>query len=314
MGTRSVRIGGWELSLSRPARIRSHRTAGPDDSILEFIEPVPQPNIARRDPQQATAFVTTAQERGAEHARATGWQDDSELSDRVSSIPWYHTIELPDGRRTPGQFDHRALVPHYGMPHRLDGKRALDVATFDGFWAFEMERRGATVTAIDIESNADLDFPTRARSIVDAVPQHAPTGRGFALAHELLGSSVKRVISSVYDLSPDRHGSYDFVHCGDLLLHLREPLRALEAIRSVTAGEFLLSDVVDLHSPRGTFGPTVQYLGGWADVVWSIPSLDALGQMLEDAGFTDVKVNTVYSLTKTYEDRGLWRASITAKA
>jgi hypothetical protein len=37
------------------------------------------------------------------------------------------------------------LRPHlsnYPLPERLDGKRVLDVATFDGFWAFEPERMG----------------------------------------------------------------------------------------------------------------------------------------------------------------------------
>ena len=40
-------------------------------------------------------------------------------------------------------FDLRDYVDHYGLPERMDGMRALDVGTWDGFWAFEMERRGA---------------------------------------------------------------------------------------------------------------------------------------------------------------------------
>src|SRR5947209_12865855 len=105
-----------------------------------------------------------------------------------------------------------------------------------------------------------------------------PIGEGFRLAHEALGSAVTRVTSSVYSLSPETIGTFDFVHCGDLLLHLRDPLTALEHIRSVTRGRFLLSDVIDLHAERGRFGPTVQYLGGWEDVVWWVPSLDTLAQ------------------------------------
>jgi hypothetical protein len=29
-----------------------------------------------------------------------------------ADVPWYHTIELPDGSVTPGHYDHRVLVPH----------------------------------------------------------------------------------------------------------------------------------------------------------------------------------------------------------
>jgi len=40
-------------------------------------------------------------------------------------------------------------------------------------------------------------------------------------------------------------GAFDVVVCGSLLLHLREPLRALGAIRSVCTGQFLSTNQVD---------------------------------------------------------------------
>ena len=44
---------------------------------------------------------------------------------------------------------------------------------------------------------------------------------------------------SVYELDPGSIGTFDVVVCGSLLLHLRDPLRALEAIRAVCDGYFL---------------------------------------------------------------------------
>ena len=49
---------------------------------------------------------------------------------------WYHTIELAPGEVTPGLVDLRAVAPRV-LPARIEG-RALDVGTYDGFWAFEM--------------------------------------------------------------------------------------------------------------------------------------------------------------------------------
>ena len=64
---------------------------------------------------------------------------------------WYHTIELAPGVVTPGWFDTRPVSAKIPMPPSLAGKRCLDVGTFDGFWAFEMERRGAAETVgIDV--------------------------------------------------------------------------------------------------------------------------------------------------------------------
>ena len=57
---------------------------------------------------------------------------------------------------TPGWFDTRAVAPKLPFPERSTGKRCLDIGTFDGFWAFEMERRGADeVLAIDLLDPTD---------------------------------------------------------------------------------------------------------------------------------------------------------------
>ena len=80
----------------------------------------------------------------------TAWADcdDDELRDAVASREWYHTLELRPGIETPGWFDLRSLPAELPIPPALDGQRALDVGTFEGFWAFEMEGRGAEVMAI----------------------------------------------------------------------------------------------------------------------------------------------------------------------
>jgi tRNA (mo5U34)-methyltransferase len=299
------------LSVTVPERFagllrrRSGRTGE-----LSFIQPPPQPRVHLRDPRRALDFVGISNEPGAPSPDRAAADD---LAARVASMSWYHTIELPDGIVTPGRFDHRPLVGQYGLPDRMDGQSALDVATFDGFWAFEMERRGATVTAVDVDSTRDLDYPDLVQPLVRDIADMPAIGAGFRLAHEALGSAVERIGCSVYDLAPHETGMFDFVHCGDLLLHMRDPLTALARMRSVCRGRLLLSDSIDLDAPPVSAGPTVRYLGGWDDVVWWLPSLDALAQMVVDAGFRDVRVNAVYQLAKTYDEQGLWRASLHAE-
>ncbi|HVW81533.1 MAG TPA: methyltransferase domain-containing protein [Mycobacteriales bacterium] len=273
---------------------------------LEFRDPAPQASPMARDINAAMGFVHLPDPSAPEP------EEPKDLADRVAAVGWYHTIELPGGIRTPGQFDHAELLPRYGLPASLAGKRAIDVATFDGYWAFEMERRGADVTAIDLDDSADLDFPTQVKQRLSQFGPMPRMGKGFAIAHEALQSKVKRLGTSVYSLDPDKHGTFDFAHCGDLLLHLRDPLTALEHIRSVTTGSFLLCDVVDPDARPSKYGPVLSYRGGWSDVTWWVPSLEGLAQMIIDAGFASVHVNCVYRLAKTAESDGYWRASITA--
>jgi hypothetical protein len=49
------------------------------------------------------------------------------------------------------------------LPADLTGRRALDVGSFDGFSAFELERRGADVVAIDVEDVGAVPLPTNNR-------------------------------------------------------------------------------------------------------------------------------------------------------
>ena len=231
-----------------------------------------------------------------------------DLADAVGRLFWYHTIELPGGVVTPGLYDHRPLVPHYGLPARLDGQRVLDVATFDGFWAFELERRGADVVAADISRFSACDFPPAVRHALVEQGLDRDTGLGFKLAHEALGSNVRRVERSIYDLDPADLGTFDFVHVADLLIHLERPLAALRAVRSVTHGTALIADCFDPDLEPGA----VRYLGAWTDVPWWLPSLETLAQMVVDAGFASVSLRMVYALASKGDERGHWRASLVA--
>lgn len=236
--------------------------------------------------------------------------DASALQQAVDTRAWYHTIDLPGGVVTPGEFDHRELLAHYPLPARLDGLRALDVATFDGFWAFELERRGADVTAVDIDrvSMVDLPAPAEAQRRIEDVD--AETGGGFRVARDAIGSRVRRVGCSVYCLESAEIGSFDFVHMSDLLLHLRSPIDALAAVRGVTTGQALLTDVVHpgLHAGKHL----VEYRGGWNGVIWWLPSVDTLAQMVLDAGFADVELKMLFNLARRADTHGLWRACLLA--
>lgn len=199
---------------------------------------------------------------------------------------WYHTMELAPGVLSPGWFDLRAILGAMPWPD-VRGKRCLDVGTYDGHLAFELERRGASeVVATDLSDHAEWDWPVRLRERGPAAltgiagPEK---GRGFAIARDLLGSRAERAVISVYDLSPDRVGEFDVVVCGSLMLHLREPLRALAAIRSVCRGHFLSAETIDLALSRRR--PVARLDGVTELCQWWTPNRAGHRRMVEAAGF-----------------------------
>ncbi len=214
---------------------------------------------------------------------------EGELARQVRAIEWYHTLDLGDGLVTPGFYDHRPILEHYGLPRRLDGMRVLDIAAFDGFWSFEFERRGAAeVVALDIASAAELDLAPRVRAAMTEAQLNRSFGGGFQLAHAHYGSNVRHVHCNVYDMKPASLGRFDLVHCGDLLLHLRDPLLALSRIREMTQGQALISDCIFPDLDRHD-GAMVQYEGGMNDNIWWRFGANTLSRMIRDAGFDKVE-------------------------
>lgn len=213
--------------------------------------------------------------------------DERDLRERVERIQWYHTLELAPGVVTPGWLDHRRVVHRVPLPASLHGKRCLDVGTFNGFWAFEMERREAQdVTAIDVLDPRRWDWPIDSgEATIEALAQRMAEGEGFAVAHATLESAVRRLDLSVYDLDERNVGRFDIVYVGSLLIHLRDPVRALERIRDVCAGTLIVVDGIDLPMTLRNPRLPAARLDGRGRPWWWYPNLAGLARLVEAAGF-----------------------------
>jgi tRNA (mo5U34)-methyltransferase len=135
---------------------------------------------------------------------------------------WYHQIELGPGITTPGTHNSRLGLDYLdglGLPADCSGKRVLDIGCMDGFFAFELERRGADVVGLDYAS---------------------PDFTGFSIAARVLGSGVEHRTANVYDLTPDTFGTFDIVLFLGVLYHLRNPMLAFDRIREVITDGGLL--------------------------------------------------------------------------
>jgi tRNA (mo5U34)-methyltransferase len=105
-------------------------------------------------------------------------------------------------------------------------------------------------------------------------------------------SRVEYQYCSVYDLSPYTVGMFDVVFCGSLLVHLQNPLLALQRIRSVTRDMAVIETAVDEHGetllpgrPVMSFGaPGLETEPGESNTFW-LYSTAALCRMLEYADF-----------------------------
>jgi tRNA (mo5U34)-methyltransferase len=193
-------------------------------------------------------------------------------SGKLAKLGYYHSIELPDGSVVPGIQSvetQRWRIGQFPIPEHLRGKRVLDIGAWDGWFSFEMERRGATVVAVDATSK------TR-----------------FREAKAMLDSKVEHVVADVTFLTPREVGYFDIVLFFGVLYHLKHPMLALERVCELCTDLACIESFVTDDRPEGTI-PAMEFyegtqLGGQFDN-WVGPNISCLMAMCRAAGFARVE-------------------------
>ena len=216
----------------------------------------------------------------------------------------YHQMDFGQGVVLNGEYEMSRYLPYYALPEDLRDKSVLDIGTASGFFAIECARRGANVTAIDVDDGRLV------KGICDG-----------------LGLDVTYVRKSIFDLD-ESWGSFDLVVCGSLLLHLCDIFGAVRKIRSVSKGEAIVATgmiprSVDATPKRSRWlelaarinqriidsrveaVPLLQFVGirevlsGSEFWTYWLTNMAALKKMMIDAGFSraeEVSRFTLYSV------------------
>jgi len=216
------------------------------------------------------------------------------VRDALRQTGLYHSIRLPSGEILTGanslEWQEQRLNA-FGLPADLTGKRVLDIGPWDGYYTFEMERRGASVTAIDY---VDLDT--------------------FRTLHRAFSSQAAYLRLDVYELDPAIHGQFDIVLCLGVLYHLKHPLLAMEKICAVTSGVCVFDTfVVDGEARLQGIQPPMPYaefyegieLAGQVDN-WCGPTVSAVEAWIRAAGFARAEVLRVTNTTATVAAHRHW--------
>jgi len=190
----------------------------------------------------------------------------------------FHSIELPNGETIPGFVSLERLkrrIAQFPLPEDLSGRTVLDIGASDGWFSFEMERRGCRVMAVDRAEQP-----------------------GFLVAKERLGSRVDYRAMNVYDLSPGNVGQFDIVLFLGVLYHLKHPILGLERVCAITKEMALIESHVSVEGDSSPDAkPSLEFyetdeLRGQHDN-WCGPNPACLLSFCRTAGFVRVQLLSI---------------------
>lgn len=205
-------------------------------------------------------------------------EEISQLIGKLNQLGWYHSLELPNGEVIPGLLTLEQLKTRIGrfpIPADLTGKRVLDIGAWDGWFTFEMERRGASVLAVD-----------------------SARQETFFEAKKLMKSKAEYLVEDVCYLTAREVGYFDIVLFFGVLYHLKHPLLALERLCEVCTDMLCMDTLVIDEPPRPHDRPILEFyenteLGGQYDN-WCAPNTSCLLAFVRTAGFVNPRLIGVF--------------------
>ncbi len=229
---------------------------------------------------------TTAAERAVADLLPIGAPAEDAERARDSVPVWFHTFALAPGIYTPGLARDHRYRPQVLGGDRFRGRSVLDIGSFDGFYAFLAEARGASrVVAVDNEQYVDW---IRGRFGVELEP-----AAGFDTIHELLDSRVD--YRQLDALAVGELGErFDVVLCFGMLHRVGDPVAILSALAGVLepGGEIVLetygSTLADDTPAIEVHGSGDVYAGD-DFVYWGFPP-EGLRRLARLAGLDSVEI------------------------
>lgn len=171
----------------------------------------------------------------------------------LSDCCWYHTIDLPDGRTMPGQWDLRGRFADYTGHVPLAGKRVLDVGTASGFLTWEAERAGAEVVSFDLDhARRQKLLPFRNQIYFEDRPESErqrelylnAVKRSYWFMHHESGSRAHVYYGDVENL-PQALGRFDVALLCSILEHLPDQIQAIASVAALADTIILTGGLID---------------------------------------------------------------------
>lgn len=219
---------------------------------------------------------------------------------------FYHQMDLPGVGRVLGDWDLSHVRDRYlaGVP--VAGQRVLELGPASGLLTWHLEQMGAEVVGFDAGDDTLIDMLIPGtwdarQAAADFRVTLEKLRNSFWFSHQALGLKANVAYGDIYHI-PSALGPVDVTTAGCILLHLRDPFRALQQALRLTRHTVIVTETLQsrrlywtsrlIHwllrgGRRHRSAPLCMLQPGGAEVqdtYWGLPP-DVMRQFLDVLGF-----------------------------
>jgi len=189
-----------------------------------------------------------------------------ELAEKLSKLGnWMYKFDLAEGITTKLHVDWLQKVhdTRYKMifskidplfKDRWNEIKCLDVACNEGFFGFELCKRGCKEV---------IAFDARAVNIEKAQ----------LIQNHFDYKNIKFFLDDIYNLEEKKYGKFDLTFCLGLIYHLENPILALRKMREVTKQYCIIDTQTIRFDPKKENDNTIKVANGSKDDIWETESV-----------------------------------------
>ncbi len=228
--------------------------------------------------------------------------------EKLKQLKWFHSFDFGNGITVTGDKS-LAIVQSEANAYfgnlDLSGASVLDIGTWNGYNAFEAEKRGAgRVVGSD-----------------HYVWTYIPKGREpFDIAHQMFNSRVEPLLIDVPDISPEKIGTFNVVLYLGVFYHLFDAPTLTKQIAACAADLLIVEthqDALDSERPQMVYYPGKTLNNDPTN--WWGPNPQCVYNILLECGFTRIFYQDSPHLPKNpseagYRGRGIYHAFRTEEA
>lgn len=184
-----------------------------------------------------------------------------DLQKIIDETEFYHSIEI-NNIKIKGYYN---WEPYFGLIKNLfdfKNKKVLDVGPADGYFSQKFYSLGALVEAVDIPSQIDRDHYNfgKLNKNFNHWKKKSNHNFNFKIFNKIYNNNIELHFRNIYDLE-NLNKLYDLVFCNDLLLHLTDPIKAIDQLTKVSNEYVLIGNPIIKKNFFNRNKSEVNYLG-----------------------------------------------------